>query len=182
MTSKSIPEEWKNVGSKEGLQIWRIEKFAVKEWPAKSFGEFFEGDSFIILWTYKVNNALRYNVHFWLGAKTTQDEAGTAAFKTVELDDLLGDLPIQYREVQGSESNLFLSYFKNGIKYLKGGVDGAFKKGEKEKLEPKLFQLKGRSKVVLSQVDLNGSVLNQGDCLFWMPMIRAGYGMAVKQE
>ena len=44
-----------------------------------------------------------------------QDEYGTAAYKTVELDTYLDDKPIQHREVEGHESELFLSYFRAGI-------------------------------------------------------------------
>merc|ERR550519_65852 len=69
-------------------------------------GEFYDGDAYIVLNSYKTGDGddLAYNAHFWLGRGSTQDEQGTAAIKTVELDDFFGDLPKQYREVDGVES------------------------------------------------------------------------------
>ena len=61
----------------------------VKQDPS-THGRFYSGDSYIVLNTYEVEGKKLYNVHFWLGSETTQDEMGTAAYKTVELDDLLG--------------------------------------------------------------------------------------------
>ena len=55
------------------------------------------GDSYIVLDTYKEDDEsdeLKYNLHFWIGKYSTQDEYGTAAYKTVELDTFHGDKPV----------------------------------------------------------------------------------------
>ena len=36
---------------------------------------------------------------------------------TTQMDDYLGGDPVQYREVQGNESEMFKGYFKSGIVY-----------------------------------------------------------------
>jgi gelsolin len=156
---------WTNAGQTVGLQIWRIEKFNVKSVAKDTYGTFYSGDSYIVLNTYvKPGTAkLRWDIHFWLGKFTTQDEAGTAAYKTVELDDLLGTEPVQHREVQEHESDLFLSYFNNNIKILEGGVESGFKHVEPEKYEPRLLHIKGKKKVRVTQVDRTFKSLNSGD-------------------
>ncbi|XP_048740175.2 gelsolin-like protein 1 [Ostrea edulis] len=135
---------WKKAGQKCGLQIWRIVKFKVKEWPVDDYGKFFDGDSYIILNTYKdeSSEAILYDVHFWIGKYSTQDEYGTAAYKTVELDTYLDDVPIQHREVQNYESDLFRSYFKE-VTYLHGGADSGFREVKPEEYTPRLFHFHG---------------------------------------
>jgi len=157
---------WADAGKAIGVQIWRIEKFQVVAWKKEDYGKFFSGDSYIILNTYKKtpdSAALAYNVHFWLGESTSQDEMGTAAYKTVELDDLLGDMPVQYREVQGSESDTFMAIFKGKITIMSGGVDSGFKHVKPEDYKPKLLHLKGKKTVRVTEVALSSDSLNQGD-------------------
>jgi gelsolin len=162
----STAEEWKGAGKKAGVEVWRIEKFKVVHWPKDQYGTFYDGDSFIVLHSYKHPELekLLYNVHFWLGKNTSQDEAGAAAYKTVELDDLLGQLPVQFREVQGFESDEFLQLFKPSIKVLSGGVDSGFNKVKPEEYKPRLLHIKGNRKhIKVNQVECTAASLNQGD-------------------
>jgi len=156
---------WTNAGKKAGLEIWRIEKFHVKPWNPEHYGKFYTGDSYIVLRTYKKkpdDEKFSYDVHFWIGSKSTQDEYGTAAYKTVELDDFLHGDPVQHREIQGFESELFISYFKK-IEFLEGGVDTGFKHVEAKEYKPRLLHLKGKKTVVVREVPLKAESLNHGD-------------------
>jgi len=158
---------WKECGKEVGLKVWRIEKFTVKAWPTNQYGQFYSGDSYIVLRTYQKSPGapFQYDVHFWLGDHTTQDEYGTAAYKTVELDDFLGGLPVQHRETQGNESKLFLSYFTPpGLRILEGGVESGFRHVKPEEYKPRLLQVKGvGNHVRVAQVNLDHGSLNSGD-------------------
>jgi len=154
---------WKTAGKQPGIQVWRIEKFQIKEWPKDKYGHFFDGDSYIVLHTYKKDDKILYNVHFWLGENTSQDEAGTAAYKTVELDDFLGGLPVQYREVQGFESKEFLSLFPKII-IQHGGIDSGFNHVTPESYRPRLLHIKGTiQRTLVREVPLHADSLNSGD-------------------
>jgi len=155
---------WKDIGKEVGIQIWRIEKFEVKHWPKDRYGEFYSGDSYIILHTKENDEGKKeYDVYFWLGAETSQDEAGTAAYKTVELDDYLGDEPVQYREVQGNESKKFLDLF-NKMTILEGGVESGFHKVKPENYKPRLLHITGyKQHVQVYQRPIKPESLNNSD-------------------
>ncbi|GJN26531.1 hypothetical protein PR202_gb14468 [Eleusine coracana subsp. coracana] len=44
------------------------------------------------------NGSFRHDIHYWLGEDTSQDEAGTAAILTVELDAALGGRAVHFNE------------------------------------------------------------------------------------
>lgn len=117
------------VGLQAGLHVWRIEDFEVVPWPKEKYGQFFDGDSYIVLHSYKVgkdgNDKLGHEIFFWLGSKTSQDEAGTAAYKTVELDEFLQGSATQHREIQQQPSDEFVALFPR-LSIRAGGVRSGF--------------------------------------------------------
>jgi len=150
--------------TKPSVNVWRVEKFKLAPTKKENFGMFYEGDSYVILAiSLDSSNALQYNVHFWLGDQSTQDEVGTAAYKTVELDTYLHGKAVQHRETQNNESDIFRSYFPNGLTYKLGGVETGFKKVTPysyDNYKPILFKVHNSS-VTAIPVDL--SLVNQDD-------------------
>lgn len=99
-----------------------------------------------------------------MGSETTQDESGAAAILTVQLDDHLNGKPVQHREVQEHESQLFQSYFSGGVRYLPGGVASGFKHVETNAAgDKRLFQVKGKKNIRVRQVDITIGSMNKGD-------------------
>lgn len=160
---------WQGCGMEPGLEIWRIEQFKVVPWPKEEYGHFYEGDSYIVLKTTKSTeedadpDALVRDIFFWLGLKSTTDEQGTAAYKTVELDDLFDGEATQHREVMKHETSEFKALFPK-ITYLKGGVASGFKHVETGAYVPRLLLVKRfEGKVHVGQVPTECASLNEGD-------------------
>ena len=69
--------EWEDKGNKMAHQVystilnflffkvWRIEKFKKVEVPLKNHGTFFEGDCYVILYTYKPKGREQHIIYFW---------------------------------------------------------------------------------------------------------------------
>ena len=164
VSMRDLDPALKGAGQKDGLEIWRIENFNPVPIPQSSYGKFFTGDSYVILkTTASKSGALRHDIHYWLGKDTSQDEAGAAAIKTVELDAVLGGRAVQYREVQGHETEKFLSYFKPCIIPQEGGAASGFKHVEAEQHQTRLFVCKGKHVVNVKEVPFARSSLNHDD-------------------
>jgi len=93
---------------------------------------------------------------------------GVAAYKAVELDDLLDDGPVQHREVQGEESSLFVSYFPGGLQYMEGGIASGFRHVKADEYKPRLFQVRqtgtGATKNIRAfEVPVKAKSMNHGD-------------------
>lgn len=123
---------WNNgqIGQATGLFVWRIEDFQVVPWPKAKYGQFFDGDSYIVLHSYKLgrdgDEKLGHEIFFWLGSRTSQDEAGTAAYKTVELDEFLKGAAVQHREIQQQPCDEFIALFPK-LSIRSGGVQSGFR-------------------------------------------------------
>uniref|UniRef100_A0A8C2DUV6 Villin 1 n=1 Tax=Cyprinus carpio TaxID=7962 RepID=A0A8C2DUV6_CYPCA len=97
------------------LMVWGcMSNMELVPCPPKTYGQFFEGDSYVILYTHKTSNNYTYDLHYWLGKDTSQDEQGAAAIYTTQMDEHLGGAAVQHRETQGHESATFQGYFKQG--------------------------------------------------------------------
>ena len=67
------------------MEIYRIENFTPVAVPEEHFGEFYNGDSYVIV----VKGKKSYDIHYWEGKDSTSDETGSAAAFTTMLSDNL---------------------------------------------------------------------------------------------
>ncbi|XP_045152481.1 gelsolin [Echinops telfairi] len=152
------------MGYPKQTQIWRIEGSNKVPVDPATYGQFYGGDSYIILYNYRHGSRQGQIIYNWQGAQSTQDEVAASAILTAQLDEELGGTPVQSRVVQGKEPAHLMSLFggKPMIVY-KGGTsrDG----GQTAPASTRLFQVRANSAGATRAVEVipKAGALNSND-------------------
>lgn len=164
VSMKNVDPAFQGVGQKTGMEIWRVESLHLISVPKSEHGKFYSRDCYIVLQTSStISGSRHYDIHFWIGNDTSEDEAGAASIKSIELDAALGGRTVQYRELHGHETDKFLSYFKPCFIPLEGYMASGDTRTDTTKLQPSLYLCKGRRVVHVKQVPFSRSSLNHDD-------------------
>ncbi|KAJ8406324.1 hypothetical protein AAFF_G00305550 [Aldrovandia affinis] len=145
------------------VEIWRVEGGAKVPLEPSTYGQFFGGDCYIILYSYKVTRE-QHIIYTWQGLKCTQDELAASAFLTVKLDDSMGGAPVQVRVTQGQEPPHLMSLFRGKPMIIHSG--GTSRKGGQTKAgSTRLFHIRQSSTNATRAVEVepSASYLNTND-------------------
>ncbi|CAH0479702.1 unnamed protein product [Peronospora belbahrii] len=156
---------------KHEITVWRIEKLEKVEVPKKQYGQFYDGDSYIVLHVVTPSSGKPTQViYFWQGRSSTTDEKAASAIMSTFLDDSLGGAPIQVRVTQGKEPAHFRALFNGTMIVHAGGKASAFTNRDDEDSYDmdgvSLYHVKGTNakNTLAAQVDEKASSLSSGDC------------------
>uniref|UniRef100_A0A8C2HLF0 Scinderin like b n=1 Tax=Cyprinus carpio TaxID=7962 RepID=A0A8C2HLF0_CYPCA len=156
-------------------QIWRVEGGDRVPVDPSTYGQFFGGDCYLILYSYKQGSREQHIIYTWLGLKSTQDELAASAFLTVQLDDSMGGAPVQVRVTQGQEPPHLMSLFKGKPMIIHSGGTSR-KDGQTKTGSMRLFHIRQSSSRATRAVEVEPSasnlntndifVLKSPDCVF----------------
>uniref|UniRef100_A0A8C9UAN1 Gelsolin n=1 Tax=Scleropages formosus TaxID=113540 RepID=A0A8C9UAN1_SCLFO len=141
-------------------EIWRIEGTDKVPVEPSTYGQFYGGDSYIILYNYQHGGRQGQIIYIWQGLDSTQDEVGMSAILAAQLDEEMGGSPVQVRVVQGKEPAHLISLFGGQPMVVhKGGTSR--RGGQSASEEIRLFQSRstsaGCTRVVEVTSDLNSN-------------------------
>ncbi|KAL2085121.1 hypothetical protein ACEWY4_018441 [Coilia grayii] len=145
------------------VQIWRLEKHELQELHPSSFGQFYGGDCYLVLYTYMRANRPQYLLYMWLGRHATQDEVTACAYQAVAVDNKYNGAPVQVRVTMGKEPRHFLAIFKGRLIIFEGGTG---KPGVVNVATgAQLFQVKGTNEynTKATEVPARAACLNTND-------------------
>ncbi|KAM4548281.1 scinderin like a [Odontesthes bonariensis] len=146
------------------VQIWRVEGSDKAPVDPSSYGHFYGGDCYLVLYSYNDGGRQKHIIYTWQGQKCTQDELAASAFLTVNLDDSMGGIATQVRVTQGQEPPHLVSLFKDRplVVHL-GGTSR--KSGDSKPSSSRLFHIRQSSTKATRAVEVvpTASSLNTND-------------------
>ncbi|OCT75442.1 hypothetical protein XELAEV_18030622mg [Xenopus laevis] len=145
------------------VEVWRIENLEMAEVEPRTYGQFYGGDCYLILYTYMKSGKPNYLLYMWLGRHASQDEITACAYQAVQLDKMYHDQPVQIRVTMGKEPRHLQAIFKGKMIIYEGGTS---RSGVQETEAPiKLFQVKGTNEYNTkgTEVAARASSLNSND-------------------
>ncbi|XP_028259636.1 scinderin like a [Parambassis ranga] len=146
------------------VKIWRVEGSNKVPVDPSTYGQFFGGDCYLVLYSYNAGGREKHIIYTWQGRKSTQDELAASAFLTVNLDDSMGGVATQVRVTQGQEPPHLVSLFKD--KPLVIHLGGTSRKlGDSKPGSTRLFHIRQSSTKATRAVEVvpNASSLNTND-------------------
>ncbi|KAG9341518.1 hypothetical protein JZ751_019023 [Albula glossodonta] len=146
------------------VQVWRVEGGDKVPVEPTTYGQFFGGDCYLILYSYRLGGREQHIVYTWQGLKCTQDELAASAFLTVKMDDSMGGSPVQVRVTQGQEPAHLMSLFKGRPMMIHSG--GTSRKGGQTRAgSTRLFHIRQSSTRATRAVEVEPSAgfLNTND-------------------
>ncbi|KAJ6691914.1 VILLIN-1 [Salix purpurea] len=163
--SKEIDSVLDGAGAKPGLEIWCVEKqLRLVPVPKSLHGKFYSGNAYVVLSTVlQRGGPPQHDIHYWLGKDAEEVESTLASDKALELDSALGSCTVQYREVQGQETEKFLSYFKPCVIPIEGVFSSESGQLNGESYKISLLTCKGEHVVSVKEVPFSRSSLNHND-------------------
>ncbi|KAJ6309960.1 hypothetical protein OIU76_014827 [Salix suchowensis] len=132
--------------------------------PKSLHGKFYSGNAYVVLSTVlQRGGPPQHDIHYWLGKDAEEVESTLASDKALELDSALGSCTVQYREVQGQETEKFLSYFKPCVIPIEGVFSSESGQLNGESYKISLLTCKGEHVVSVKEVPFSRSSLNHND-------------------
>uniref|UniRef100_A0A3P8TM97 Villin like n=1 Tax=Amphiprion percula TaxID=161767 RepID=A0A3P8TM97_AMPPE len=143
--------------------VWRIENLELAEVDPSTYGQFYGGDCYLVLYSYQRSHQLQHILYMWQGRHATTDEITACAYQAVNIDNKYNGAPVQVRVVMGKEPRHFLAIFKGKLLIFEGGT------GRPGVVNPnpaaRLFQVRGTSEMntKATEVPSRASSLNTND-------------------
>ncbi|KAM9163544.1 villin-like protein [Pangshura tecta] len=147
------------------VEVWRIEDLHMQPVNPRTYGQFYGGDCYLVLYTYLTSGRTNYIIYMWQGRHASVDEITACAFNAVELDKKYGNEPVQVRVTMGREPQHFLAIFKGSLIIYEGGTSRAQNNEPEPEPVVRLFQVRGTDEINTKTIEVpaRASSLNSND-------------------